>query len=399
LKREDTKECTTNIFFGIFFDGTKNNYVQGSQAGNQSNVARLYDCFSGQSVPRVLPGTVEWATNKDSYKNFYRMYIPGVASPFIQIGDTGQGRDKDRGAAFGALGEDRIKWALIQAMNNTHRFFHNGTPLFQTTEIKSLLDSIELTKWQRWRVGDRHIRADDDREERGKHTRKVFEELLQRSHKQVEMHSSAAILLAVSMVALLASCASVPTAKPKFLGASVRSINYSGKEVALSVVDPLNRSNHGGGDSLNPYSMGGTICCFGIPPEWHPGYQVIVEYNLYPDQTWHKQLVDVPPYPEGIAGDIWLTMHEDGRAEAVVSNFGPTRPEWPGRVKGFPVPSESYIAKVRADRLNTQKGMLAAMENALKNEAAKADAEEVEELKKAIEETKKRIRLMQENTP
>ncbi|QJD93557.1 DUF3304 domain-containing protein [Duganella dendranthematis] len=206
-------------------------------------------------------------------------------------------------------------------------------------------------------------------------------------------------LLAVCITILLASCASVQTAKPKSLGASVRSINYSGKEVALSVVDPLNRLNHGGGDSLNPYSMGGTICCFGIPPEWHPGYQVIVEYNLYPDQTWHKQLVDVPPYPEGIAGDIWLTMHEDGRAEAVVSNFGPTRPEWPGRVKGSPVPSESYIAKVRADRLNTQKGMLAAMEQALKNEAAKADPEEVEELKKAIEDTKKRIRLMQENTP
>jgi hypothetical protein len=43
--------------------------------------------------------------------------------------------------------------------------------------------------------------------------------------------------------------------------------------------------------------------------------------------------------------------------------------------------------------------MLAAMEKALKNEAAKADPEEVEELKKAIEDTKKRIRLMQENTP
>lgn len=207
------------------------------------------------------------------------------------------------------------------------------------------------------------------------------------------------IFLGVSMTLLFASCASVQAAKPKSLGASVRSINYSGKEVALSVVDPLNRSNHGGGDSLNPYSMGGTICCFGIPPEWHPGYQVIVEYNFYPDQTWHTQLVDVPAYPEGIAGDIWLTMHEDGRAEAVVSNFGPTRPEWPGRVKGSPVPSESYSAKVRTDRLNTQKGMLAAMEKGLKNDSAKLAPEELEELRKAIEDTKKRIRLMQENMP
>jgi hypothetical protein len=167
------------------------------------------------------------------------------------------------------------------------------------------------------------------------------------------------------MVALLASCASVQMAKPKSLGASVRSINYSGKEVALSVVDPLNRSNHGGGDSLNPYSMGGTICCFGIPPEWHPGYQVIVEYNFYPDQTWHMQLVDVPPYPEGIAGDIWLTMHEDGRAEAVVSNFGPTRPEWPGRVKGLPVQSTEYTKIIKNKWLANQKDILKKMESGL----------------------------------
>ena len=107
----------------------------------------------------------------------------------------------------------------------------------------------------------------------------------------------------------------------------------------------------------------------------------------------------MPPYPEGIAGDIWLAMHEDGRAEAVVSNFGPTRSEWPGRVKGAPVPSQSYIEKVRAARLDTQKGMLAAMERGLKNDAAKLAPEEVEELKKAIEDTKKRIRLMQESKP
>ncbi|MYN41255.1 DUF3304 domain-containing protein [Duganella sp. FT109W] len=210
--------------------------------------------------------------------------------------------------------------------------------------------------------------------------------------------ASAAIFLAVSMVALLASCASVQMAKPKSLGASVRSINYSGKEVALSVVDPLNRSNHGGGDSLNPYSMGGTICCFGIPPEWHPGYQVIVEYNFYPDQTWHKQLLDVPPYPEGIAGDIWLTMHEDGRAEAVVSNFGPTRPEWPGRVKALPVQSAEYTEIIKNKWLANQKGILKKMEDGLLD-GTERSPEQVARLKSSIEHTKEQIRQMEEAMP
>jgi hypothetical protein len=44
------QSCTTNLFFGFFFDGTKNNYVQAEAAKNHSNVARLYDCYPGGPV-------------------------------------------------------------------------------------------------------------------------------------------------------------------------------------------------------------------------------------------------------------------------------------------------------------------------------------------------------------
>lgn len=205
--------------------------------------------------------------------------------------------------------------------------------------------------------------------------------------------------LAVCMATLLASCASAQPEKPKLLGASVRSINYSGKEVQLTVVDPLDKSNRSGGDALNPYGSGGTICCFRIPTEWHQGYQVIVKYSFYPDRTWHEQLVDVPPYAGGIAGDIWLAMHEDGRAEAVVSNFGPTRPEWPGRVKGRPVASKEYTAKVKNDSLLTQKSLLSGMEKALKDGTDDLTPEQIDRLKRAIENTKKRIQSMEEVRP
>ncbi|RFP14173.1 DUF3304 domain-containing protein [Duganella sp. BJB488] len=203
-------------------------------------------------------------------------------------------------------------------------------------------------------------------------------------------------LLFTGMSTLLAGCAHAPPAGPRNVGAAVRSINYSGKEVSLIVIDPNNKNNSGGGDALNPYSSGGTICCFAIPAEWHPGLQVIVKYNFYPDPIWREQLVDVPPYPEGIAGGIWLAMHEDGRAEAVVSKFDPTRPEWPGRVKGEPVESEAYALKVRNDRLTTQKKMLSAMEAGLKYDTAKLNEQEIEELKEAIENTKRRIQRMEE---
>jgi hypothetical protein len=50
-----SKSCETNLFFGLFFDGTKNNYIQAETIKTHSNVARLYDCCPGLSVPGHSP--------------------------------------------------------------------------------------------------------------------------------------------------------------------------------------------------------------------------------------------------------------------------------------------------------------------------------------------------------
>lgn len=197
---------------------------------------------------------------------------------------------------------------------------------------------------------------------------------------------------------LLASCASAEPKKPEGLGASIRAINYSSKEVELTVMDPLDKSNRGGGDALNPYGMGGTICCFRIPAKWHSGYQVIVKYSFYPEETWHEQVVDVPPYAEGIAGDIWLAMHDDGRAEVVVSKFGPTRTEWLGRVKGRPVRSAEYVDKLKNDQLATKRGMLQTMERGLDDGTARSP-ERTKRLKASINLLKEEIHQMEMAQP
>ena len=205
------------------------------------------------------------------------------------------------------------------------------------------------------------------------------------------------IVLFAGMSTLLAGCAHAQPAPPKNLGVAVRSINYSGKEVVLMAIDPKDKQNGGGGDALNPYSTGGTICCYSIPAEWHPGLQVIVKYNFYPDPTWHEQLVDIPPYPEDIAGEIWLTMHEDGRAEAVVSHFDPSRPEWPGRVMGRPVASKEYAIKVRKTALEREKKMLLGMEEAYSGDLSDLTPDQVKLLKDGIEISKRKIKTLEEN--
>jgi hypothetical protein len=142
------KSCQTNLFFGFFFDGTKNNYIQAETAKNHSNVARLYDCYPGLSVPGVLPKSTDWQHKPERYTHFFKVYVPGVSSPFPQVGDTGAGFDETAGGASGAFGERRIVWALLQAINNVHRYFLK-TPLVTPAEADMLVRRIVLNKFAR----------------------------------------------------------------------------------------------------------------------------------------------------------------------------------------------------------------------------------------------------------
>lgn len=177
--------CTTNLFFGFFFDGTKNNYIQAEATKNHSNVARLYDCYPGLSVPGVLPAFTDWQHNPARYSHFFKVYVPGVASPFPLVGDSGAGLQLKRGAGCGVLGEQRIIWALLQAINNLHRYFLK-VPLIGQDEVEGLLRRIVLSKMcRRFMVdadspgggGDMYLS-----------TRREFERLLSRLHAAVSQH-------------------------------------------------------------------------------------------------------------------------------------------------------------------------------------------------------------------
>ena len=171
---------------------------------------------------------------------------------------------------------------------------------------------------------------------------------------------------AISLLTVLAGCSVIGPKKEERAGASVRALNYTAREIyMIGVEEPGNPKNDGGGDALNPYSGGGSICCFGIPSQWHPDLKVIVEYQFYPEKEVRRALVNVPPYPDGKPGDIWLIVHEDESPEAVVSKYGPSRPEWPGKIKGYPVPSREYRLKLWGEKLQREKSSKAGFERAL----------------------------------
>ncbi len=180
-----SESCKTNLFFGFFFDGTKNNYEQAQATNNHSNIARLYDCYPGLSVPGVLPASTDWAHNLPRYGHFFRVYIPGVASPFLQVGDSGAGVQAISGAAAGAFGDFRIVWALIQAVNNVHRFFMS-TPLISAAEAKELSRTLILNKSTRALLDGRG--TDSSMNKREKQVPRKFEEVLLRLHEAMSRH-------------------------------------------------------------------------------------------------------------------------------------------------------------------------------------------------------------------
>lgn len=113
--------CSRPIWVGMFFDGTNNNKKRDQEQVAQpdkrshSNVVVLHDTF------------------RDDAKNgYFKNYIPGVGTPFEQIGEMTESAD---GKAMAYGGEARIYWAMIQLYNAIHRAAgSSGHPLVPDTD-------------------------------------------------------------------------------------------------------------------------------------------------------------------------------------------------------------------------------------------------------------------------
>jgi len=178
--------CNTNMFFGFFFDGTGNNYELAEKTGAQSNVARLYDIFPGRGAPKVLDG-VTWKHRPERYNHFFRVYIPGVGTPFDQVNDTGRGWMETLGGGIGFKGEDRIVWALVQAVNNVHRYFY-GRPLVSGDEATTLATTTVLSRETRQNMTLKVVPKVKQKDEYKIAARVKFERILRRLHASMAQH-------------------------------------------------------------------------------------------------------------------------------------------------------------------------------------------------------------------
>lgn len=89
--------CQQTLTLSFFFDGTGNNLDADVGSWEHSNVARLYRSH----------------IEDDEAKGIYRFYLPGIGTLFKdrEVNDPG---DTLTGRAFGAQGDDRLKWAFAR---------------------------------------------------------------------------------------------------------------------------------------------------------------------------------------------------------------------------------------------------------------------------------------------
>lgn len=156
--------------------------------------------------------------------------------------------------------------------------------------------------------------------------------------------SARTALAAVLLLPLLSACAKTD------VPVSIHGVNYSGEIFRYFIVDPNDKKNNGGGETIDPYGAGGTMCCYSLPKKWRPGIKVQInathwlsnktDDNL--QEVSETKIVEVPAYANGHPGELWVLRGEKGELDLISSDYQPDHAKWPGKIKGWPIPSVEY---------------------------------------------------------
>lgn len=131
---------------------------------------------------------------------------------------------------------------------------------------------------------------------------------------------------------------------------SLHGVNYTVEPFTYMIMDSVKPDQVIGGEHIDSFSAGGTTCCATLPRKWRPGIKLHIRtihwMKQLPDgslpEIKQAHVVEVPKYVDGKPGELWVLRNADGSIGVVSSDFQPDHAQWPGNVKGWPVPSIEY---------------------------------------------------------
>jgi hypothetical protein len=152
------------------------------------------------------------------------------------------------------------------------------------------------------------------------------------------------------MLACLLSLSFLTACEKPTVNVSLHGVNYSDATFFYAVADPQTPEKPAGGETIDPFGAGGTTCCAVLPRQWRPGLKLLVRTSYWTEdrvtkkisEFKDKQTVEVPQYLDGKPGELWVLREADGKISVISSDFQPDHPKWPGKVKGWPVPTLEY---------------------------------------------------------
>ena len=155
---------------------------------------------------------------------------------------------------------------------------------------------------------------------------------------------------------MLTACAKTELSANGRVPVAVHGVNYTAQEFGYVLVDLVDKENGVGEETITAYGAGGTVCCFSLPKQWHLGLKAELRATVWLPPTLEDNLpaakrsyfLDIPAYEQGKAAELWVVRTADDEFSLIASNFQPDHPKWPGKIKGWPVPSVEYQRIIHA---------------------------------------------------
>lgn len=85
--------------------------------------------------------------DKQIPQQFFSHLCARRGTPFEEVGDTGEGQMTTDGLAFAKRGQNRIIWALVEAINNVHIYYRND-PLIDSDKFKAKFNRLSLPSFR-----------------------------------------------------------------------------------------------------------------------------------------------------------------------------------------------------------------------------------------------------------
>ncbi|WP_017708693.1 T6SS phospholipase effector Tle1-like catalytic domain-containing protein [Pseudomonas syringae] len=136
--------CCKTLHISLFFDGTGNNlnndlYAPGTP--HPTNIARLFratigDGHAGGTAHRGEASRLTDAAGT-GYGQYFKYYMPGVGTPFAEVGDLDYSTVGLAGAWFG---EERINWGLLMLVDALRRTL--GLPRLDNTSLLAAVQAM-----------------------------------------------------------------------------------------------------------------------------------------------------------------------------------------------------------------------------------------------------------------